>query len=116
MLLDSGHAPYSHDYISASGSCFRLGGHAPEAFYSLLPVLPDAWSSSSVTRPRDNFECLNREEPRLLRTTHESAGSDTLLEGSSEGGKVFRVRVSLLQTGPPEGAYFRLSFDDSATA
>ena len=65
-----------------------------------LPTLPDAWSSSSVTRPRGNFECPNRKEPKLLFTAHESVGSDTLLEGSSEGGKVSRVLASLLQADP----------------
>lgn len=68
----------------------------PEAVSRLLPAFPDARSSNSVTRLRDNFECLSRKKPRLLFTAHESVGSDTLLEGSSEGGKVSRVLVSLL--------------------
>jgi hypothetical protein len=72
----------------------------PEANLRRLPTLPDAWSSSSVTRPRDNFECLNRKEPKLLLSAHGSVGSDTLLEGSSEGGKVSRVPVSLLHASP----------------
>lgn len=44
----------------------------PEAVSRLLPALPDARSSNSVTRPRDNFECLSRKEPRLLLDAHGS--------------------------------------------
>ena len=72
----------------------------PEAVSRLLPALPDAWSSSSVTRPRDYIERPNCMEPRVLRSTHGSVGSGTLLEGSSEGGKVSRVPVSLLHASP----------------
>jgi hypothetical protein len=116
VLLDPGHAPYSHDCIAASGRGPRPGGGVPEAIQSLLLDLPDAWSSSSVTRPRDNFECLERLPPTLLLDAHGPVGSGTLLEGSSEGGKVSRVRISLLQTGPLEGPIFRRFFDNSATA
>jgi hypothetical protein len=95
-----GHAPYSRDYKPASSRYLQLVGGLPVAVLRLLPALPDACSSNSVTRSRDNSECPNPLEPKLLLGTRESVGSDTLLEGSSEGGKVSRVPVSLLQANP----------------